>query len=438
MLTNFRADRRVGARSRRRGSAFEGRSAHAPALDQRRAARGHGDGRDGRPVGAAGAGQRDGRVRDRRGRGVGHRGVRRAGGVPAGRGGARGRAGPHGHLRLRRRRGLRGRAALRRQRRHLRRADGCRRWSSEVAAAVRDERPVAYLTTIGGEVTGNPRVVGGEGEPADEAEAAARPLLEMGESGVVTVGGDEVFVSSFVPAAGDVRLRRDRLRLGAVHRRQVPRLPRHRLRPAGDLRDPRALPGRRRARHGVAARVPGDRPGGRAHRHLRADPRRQVRRARPEGRAGHARPLHRRDGQPRAPPSAGARSCSRRAWARSSSRASTRPSACRSRRARPEEVAIAIGAEIVSVANRASRKEGVEARTRVRGPGLAGPDPRAAARRRAGGALHARAPSCWRSWTSDTWKSELAIKLGPVGMQFLADVKLLEPRRRGARPSSWA
>ncbi|HEX2508091.1 MAG TPA: XdhC/CoxI family protein [Miltoncostaeaceae bacterium] len=68
-----------------------------------------------------------------------------------------------------------------------------------VAEAVRDERPVAYLTTIAGEATGNPRVVGAEGESADEAEAAARPLLEMGQSGVVTVGGEEVFVSSFVP-----------------------------------------------------------------------------------------------------------------------------------------------------------------------------------------------------------------------------------------------
>jgi xanthine dehydrogenase accessory factor len=69
----------------------------------------------------------------------------------------------------------------------------------EVAAAVRDERPVAYLTTIAGEATGNPRVVGAEAEPADEAEAAARPLLELGQSGVVAVAGEEVFVSSFVP-----------------------------------------------------------------------------------------------------------------------------------------------------------------------------------------------------------------------------------------------
>jgi xanthine dehydrogenase accessory factor len=64
---------------------------------------------------------------------------------------------------------------------------------------VRDERPVAYLTTIAGEATGNPRVVGAEAEPADEAEAAARPLLELGQSGVVAVAGEEVFVSSFVP-----------------------------------------------------------------------------------------------------------------------------------------------------------------------------------------------------------------------------------------------
>ena len=69
----------------------------------------------------------------------------------------------------------------------------------EVAAAVREERPVAYLTTLAGEVPGNPRVIGAEGEPADEAEAAARPLLRLGESGVVTVGDDEVFVSTFVP-----------------------------------------------------------------------------------------------------------------------------------------------------------------------------------------------------------------------------------------------
>jgi xanthine dehydrogenase accessory factor len=69
----------------------------------------------------------------------------------------------------------------------------------EVAAAVRDERPVAYLTTTGGAAPGHPRVVAAADEPADEADAAARPLLEMGRNGIVTVGDGEVFVSSFVP-----------------------------------------------------------------------------------------------------------------------------------------------------------------------------------------------------------------------------------------------
>jgi xanthine dehydrogenase accessory factor len=69
----------------------------------------------------------------------------------------------------------------------------------QVAAAVREERPVAYLTTVGGEPLGGPRVVSREGDPVDEVEAAARPLLTLGESGVVEVGGREVFVSSLVP-----------------------------------------------------------------------------------------------------------------------------------------------------------------------------------------------------------------------------------------------
>jgi xanthine dehydrogenase accessory factor len=68
-----------------------------------------------------------------------------------------------------------------------------------VAAAVRDERPVAYLTTIAGPQTGNPRVVAADEEPADAADAAARPLLALGQSGVVTAGDEQVFVSSFVP-----------------------------------------------------------------------------------------------------------------------------------------------------------------------------------------------------------------------------------------------
>ena len=69
----------------------------------------------------------------------------------------------------------------------------------EVAEAVREERPLAYVTTVAGPEPGRPRTVGREGEPADEVEAAARSLLTLGHSGTVTVGDSEVFVSSFVP-----------------------------------------------------------------------------------------------------------------------------------------------------------------------------------------------------------------------------------------------
>ena len=69
----------------------------------------------------------------------------------------------------------------------------------ELASAAREERPVAYLTTVAGEPLGEPRVISREGDAADEVEAAARPLLTLGESGVVEVGGREVFVSSLVP-----------------------------------------------------------------------------------------------------------------------------------------------------------------------------------------------------------------------------------------------
>jgi xanthine dehydrogenase accessory factor len=42
-------------------------------------------------------------------------------------------------------------------------------------------------------------VIDRRGEPADAVEEAARPLLALGESGVVPVGDEEIFVSSFVP-----------------------------------------------------------------------------------------------------------------------------------------------------------------------------------------------------------------------------------------------
>jgi xanthine dehydrogenase accessory factor len=69
----------------------------------------------------------------------------------------------------------------------------------EIADALRAERPVAYLTTISGPDPGGARVVGREGPPPDAAAAAALPLLALGESGVVDVEGREVLVSSLVP-----------------------------------------------------------------------------------------------------------------------------------------------------------------------------------------------------------------------------------------------
>ena len=70
---------------------------------------------------------------------------------------------------------------------------------ARVAEAIADERPIAYVTTIAGERIGHPRLVGRDGPPGDEVEAAARPLLALGESGTITIGDREVFVSSLVP-----------------------------------------------------------------------------------------------------------------------------------------------------------------------------------------------------------------------------------------------
>jgi xanthine dehydrogenase accessory factor len=69
---------------------------------------------------------------------------------------------------------------------------------AQIAAAVAEERSVAYVTTIAGPELGNPRVIGRDG-PADDIEAAARRLLARGENGAIEVGDQRIFVSSFVP-----------------------------------------------------------------------------------------------------------------------------------------------------------------------------------------------------------------------------------------------
>ena len=78
---------------------------------------------------------------------------------------------------------------------------------ASIAAAIRSERPLAYLTTVRGPGLGARGVVSGDPDGPLAAWAKARPevvaqaraLLARGETGVVRVDEDEVFVSSFVP-----------------------------------------------------------------------------------------------------------------------------------------------------------------------------------------------------------------------------------------------
>ena len=66
-----------------------------------------------------------------------------------------------------------------------------------LAGAVRDERPVAVATPLGGEDAGATRVVTAGEAPRDELGRRARELLALGETGIVEVEGTEVFVASF-------------------------------------------------------------------------------------------------------------------------------------------------------------------------------------------------------------------------------------------------
>lgn len=62
-----------------------------------------------------------------------------------------------------------------------------------LAQAIRDERPVALEVRVSGADAGAKRLVG----PEDGGPAAA--MLARGETGLVDVAGEQVFVSSFVP-----------------------------------------------------------------------------------------------------------------------------------------------------------------------------------------------------------------------------------------------
>ena len=68
-----------------------------------------------------------------------------------------------------------------------------------LGAAVREERPVAYVTTVRGAELGGAHLVGADAAPRDEADARAQELLARGETGVLDLDGADVFVSSFAP-----------------------------------------------------------------------------------------------------------------------------------------------------------------------------------------------------------------------------------------------
>jgi xanthine dehydrogenase accessory factor len=68
---------------------------------------------------------------------------------------------------------------------------------TSLAAAVRDERPVAVATPLGGDDAGAMRVVSAGEAQRDELGRQARELLALGETGIVDVEGTEVFVASF-------------------------------------------------------------------------------------------------------------------------------------------------------------------------------------------------------------------------------------------------
>lgn len=68
-----------------------------------------------------------------------------------------------------------------------------------IGEAARGERPVAYVTVIGGDAPGRPRAIGRDGPPADPIEAVAQSMLALGCSGVAAAGGEEFFVSAIVP-----------------------------------------------------------------------------------------------------------------------------------------------------------------------------------------------------------------------------------------------
>jgi xanthine dehydrogenase accessory factor len=70
---------------------------------------------------------------------------------------------------------------------------------ASLAGAVREERPVAYVTHVRGGELGGARLVAADEPAGDELERRAQELLARGETAVVEVDDGEAFVSSFAP-----------------------------------------------------------------------------------------------------------------------------------------------------------------------------------------------------------------------------------------------
>jgi xanthine dehydrogenase accessory factor len=68
-----------------------------------------------------------------------------------------------------------------------------------IAEAVRSERPVALAVAVTGERIGEKRLVYADERPDGELVERARELLVRGETGFVELGEEEIFVSTFAP-----------------------------------------------------------------------------------------------------------------------------------------------------------------------------------------------------------------------------------------------
>jgi xanthine dehydrogenase accessory factor len=68
-----------------------------------------------------------------------------------------------------------------------------------IATAVREERPVALAVNVEGASIGAKQLVYGDSAENGEVASKARGLLARGQTGFVSVGDEEVFVSSFAP-----------------------------------------------------------------------------------------------------------------------------------------------------------------------------------------------------------------------------------------------